>query len=275
MPVSVHVIKDGKKYDLADYGLALLKHNIPLTPPKEIYSVDVPGRAGQVRMWSKDKAREFTLEFIFMACDATYDYQTKLADISELLYSDDPLYWIFGDMEGKRIEGEYNGTPDINKVIFDGYLNIPIICHNPYFESVNDLSSGWLYGKGNTYGMGLRYDDSYVFPVTTSPMSFPIYNGGNLPLKPVLEIAGTFTNIRINDGRGNELVITRINSGLDVVEVDCSESTIYLNRNQNIYSQGNGVFFVLPKGVTNFTVMAIGAIDCVISFRPFRYKYTY
>mgnify|MGYP001363708979 CR=1 FL=1 len=275
MPVAAFVIKDGVKYDLADYGLALLKHNIPLTPPKEVYTVDVPGKAGLVRMGSKDKSREFTLEFILMAEDSTYDYQSKLADLSELLYSDEPLYWIFGDREGKRIQGEYNGYPDIDKVIFDGYLSIPIICHNPYFESVNDLTSGWSYGSGNTYGMGLRYGDVSSFSVKTNPTTFTVYNGGNIALQPRILMVGKFTNLRLSDGRGNELVLTRVNQTADTVEVDCEQGQIYLNSFTNIYSQGNGVFFVLPKGETIFTVTSSEEIDCQISFTPFQYKYTY
>jgi predicted phage tail component-like protein len=275
MPVSVRVIKNNVTYDLADYGLALLKHNIPLTPPKEDYTIDIPGRPGKIKQGSKDKERPFNLEFILMAEDSTYDYQAKVADFADLLYSPEPLYWIFGDIPGKRFQGEYNGAPDIEKMIFDGRVTVPIICFNPYVDSITDVTNGWGYGQGYTYNMGLRYGDVYSHLVTLSPTVFEVYHAGNVPIKPRILITGSFTNLHLNDGRGNELIITRVNGPSDVIEIDCEESTIYLNTNQNIYSSGNGVFFELPKGITTFTVTATGTINCIVAFTPFRHKYVY
>jgi phage-related protein len=275
MPVSVHVIKDGIKYDLANFGLALKKHNIPLTPPKEDYTLDIPGRVGKLRLGTRDKERTFNLEFVLMANDSTIDYHLKVGDIADILYSPEPLYWIFGDIPGKRFQGEYNGAPDIEKMIFDGYLTIPIICYYPYIETVTDISSGWQYGQGYTYGIGLRYGDKYSHQITSSPSTFKMYHAGNVPVPPIILITGVFTNLHLSDGRGNELILTRTNGALDEIEIDCTESTIYLNDTQNIYSQGNGVFFVLPKGETTFTVTATGSINCTIAFTPFRHRYVY
>lgn len=276
MPVSVTVIKNEITYDLTTFGLALKNHNIPSNPPNEIYTFEVPGRAGKIRQGVQVKERSFTLEFIIVADDPTIDYHIKVAAIGELLdNSVGPMYWIFGDIPGKRYLGEYNGTTDIEKIIFDGYLTVPLVCCFPYPETVTDVTNGWSYGQGYTYGMGLRYGDVYTKVVTASPTNFIIYHAGNVLLPPKIKITGQFTNLNINDGRGNILILTRVNGALDVVDIDCENFTIFLNTSTNIYSQGNGVFFTLPKGETNFTVTASGTINFTIQFTPFRHRYIY
>lgn len=277
MSVSVTVIKNGISYDFADYGISLLKHNIPPNPEKEDFTLAIPGRAGKVRMGSDYKERTFSLECLLSASDSTIDYQLKVANIAELLDSTDgPQYWIFGDIPGKRFTGEYTGVQTIDKMIFDGNLTIPLVCYFPFTETVTDVSSGWSYGEGYTYGMGLRYGDIYTYGVTSSPASFVIYHAGNVPLPPIITITGQFTNLSLSDGT-NTLTIIRVNGADDVIVINCEddEKSIYLNDTTNIYSQGNGVFFMLPKGETTFTATASGTIDFTISFSPFRHRYIY
>jgi phage-related protein len=275
MPVEVTIIKNDIEYKFSDFGLALLKHNIPPNPDKEDFTLQIPGRPGKVRMGSQYKERTFSLECILMADDPTIDYHIKVAEIAELMdMISEPSYWIFGDMPGKRWQAEYTGSQSIDKMIFDGRLTIPLVCYFPFTETITDVSSGWSFGQGYTYGMGLRYGDAYIFPITSSGQTFKVYHAGNVPLKPKIRIIGAFTNLHLNDGQGNELIITRSNGPNDVVEIDCEESTIYLNDTTNIYSQGNGVFFVLPKGESTFTVTGTN-LNCTIAFTPFRHRYIY
>ncbi|MDF2650335.1 MAG: hypothetical protein K0Q73_6140 [Paenibacillus sp.] len=276
MPIDVKVIKNGVEYTFEQFGLALLKHNIPPNPEKEDFTLQIPGRPGKVRMGAQYKERSFSLECIIMANDTTFDYHIKVAAIAELLDSiDGPQYWIFGDIPGKRFSAEYTGSQSLEKMIFDGRLTIPLVCYFPFTESITDISNGWSYGDGYTYGMGLRHGDEYSHQLTSSPSTFKIYHAGGVPIPPKIRITGQFTNLSINDGRGNILTLTRVNGASDVVEIDCEESTVYLNDNQNIYSQSNGVFFMLPKGETTFTVTGSGAINCNIAFTPFRHRYIY
>jgi phage-related protein len=276
MPVSCVMIKEGVPYDLSQYGLALLKHDIPPNPEKEDYTFQIPGRAGKVRMGTLYKERTFSLEFLLMADDPTVDYQSKVADISELLdASGGPQYWIFGDMSGKRFLGEYNGSESIEKMIFDGRLTIPLVCYFPFTETVTDVSSGWSYGQGYMYGMGLRYGDQYSYNITSSPSTFKIYHAGSAPLPPQIKITGQFTNLQLSDNRGNTLMLTRTNGPGDIIDIDCENFRVTLNGTQNIYSQSNNVWFQLPKGETTFTVSATGAINCTIAFTPFRHRYIY
>lgn len=276
MTVSVAVIKNGVTYDIKNFGMALLKHDIPPNPPNEVYAIEIPGRPGKVRQGVQIKERTFNLEFLVMADDSTVDYQSKLSDIAELLdNSEGPQYWIFGDMPGKRYLGEYNGAEDIGKMIFDGKLTVPLVCHFPFPESVTDVSSGWSYGQGYAYGMGMRYGDAYSYVVSSSSATFKIYHAGGAALPPKIRITGQFTNLSLSDGKGNTLTITRVNGVSDVIDIDCEEFTVTLNGNQNIYSQSNGVFFSLGKGETTFTATASGTINFTIAFTPFRHRYIY
>lgn len=276
MPVSCTVIKNGTTYDLAQFGIALLKHNIPPLPEKEDFTLQIPGRPGKIRMGSQYKERTFSLEFLLMADDAEVDYHVKVGELAWLLDSiDGPAYWIFGDLPGKRFRGEYSGSMDIEKMIFDGRLTVPLVCYFPFTETVTDVSSGWSYGQGYTYGMGLRYGDSYSFPITSAPASFTVYHPGTAPLPPKLRISGVFTNLQLSDGRGNTLLINRTNGSGDVIDIDCEEGTVMVNGTNNIYGQTNAVFFQLTRGETTFTVKSTGPINCTIAFVSFRPRYLY
>jgi phage-related protein len=276
MPVSLTIIKDVVTYDIADYGLALLKHNIPPNPEKEDYTFDIPGKPGKVRMGSQYKERQFSLDCLVMADDPTVDYQMKLAAIAELFdMISEPAYLIFGDMPGKRFLGEYTGSQSIDKMIFDGNLTIPIVCYFPFSESVTDVSSGWQYGQGYSYGMGLRYGDesNYSTDISTSGQTMTIYHAGGVPYPPKIRLTGAFTNLSISDGT-NTLTLTRTNGAGDVIDIDCEEGTVYLNTNTNIYAESNGVFFSLGKGETTFTITGTG-LNCTVEFTPFRHRYIY
>ncbi|MCR8633496.1 phage tail family protein [Paenibacillus radicis (ex Xue et al. 2023)] len=276
MPISCNIIKNGMTYDLEQYGIALIKHNIPPLPEKEDYTFQIPGKAGKVRMGSQYKERTFDLELLLMADDATIDYQSKVAELAWLLDSiGGPEYWIFGDIPGKRFLGEYTGQMNLEKMIFDGRLTVPLVCYFPFTETVTDVANGWSYGEGYTYGMGLRFGDTYSKAVTVSGTTFTIYHAGTAPLPPKIKITGQFTNLSLNDGRGHVMTITRANGVNDTIEIDCEEGTVYLNGTQNIYSQTNAVFFSLPRGTTTFTFTASGVVNFTVSFTPFRHRYLY
>jgi phage-related protein len=274
MTVSLTIIKDSVTYDIANFGLALKKHNIPPNPDKEDFTFSIPGKPGKLRMGSQYKERQFSLECLLMADDATIGYQAKVAQIAELLdMINSPAYLIFGDMPGKRFLGEYTGSQTIDKMIFDGQLTIPMVCYFPFTETVTDVSNGWSYGDGYSYGMGMRYGDTYSNTVTVSGQTFKIYHAGGAPYPPQIKITGAFTNLSISDGT-NTLTITRTNVAGDVVDIDCENFTYTLNGSTNIYAATNGVFFSLGKGETTFTVTGTG-LNCVIQFTPFRHRYIY
>jgi phage-related protein len=279
MTVSCKIIKNAVTYDIGDFGLALLKHDIPPNIEKEDFTFQVAGRAGKIRMGTQYKERSFNIECLLMADDPTFDYHIKIAAIADLLdASSGPQYWVFGDISGKRFLAEYNGSISIDKMIFDGRLTIPLVCYFPFTETVTDVSSGWSYGQGYTYGMGLRYGDLYSKVITASPTSFIIYHAGGAPLPPQIVIAGQFTNLHLSDGKGNELIITRVNGISDTITIDCGDQgnvKVILNGTTNIYSQTNGVFFELSNGETTFTTTATGTINFTISFTPFRHRYIY
>lgn len=275
MPVSVTIIKGGQSFRLEDFGVACKRHDIPPLPEKEDYTIQVPGRAGKIRMGAQYKERSFYIECLLMADDPMVDYQMRLAAVAELLdMISEPAYWIFGDMPGKRWQAEYTGSMTIEKMIFDGQFTIPLVSYSPWPETVTDISSGWEYGQGYTYGMGLRYGDKYSFQVTASPTSFEVYNPGNVPLPPIMIIQGQFTNLSIKDGRGNDLWLNWTNGVSDKVAVDCEKGTVMRN-DQNMYRQTNKTFFELTKGATTITVSGIGAMNCTVTFSPFRPKYLY
>lgn len=276
MPVSVTIVKGNQTYTLEQFGVACKKHNIPPLPEKEIYTMQVPGRAGKVRMGAQYLERSFSLECILMADDPTVDYQMRLAAVAELLDTiAEPAYWVFGDMPGKRWQAEYVGSMTIEKMIFDGEFTIPLISYFPWPESITDVSNGWEYEQGYTYGMSLEYGGSLSFSITSSPTSFNVNHAGNVPLPPKIKITGQFTNLVISDGRGTALEINRVNGGSDTIEVDCEEGRVILNGSQSIYGQTNKHFFVLPHGDTIFTVTSTGTVNCIIEFTPFRHRYLY
>ncbi|WP_127580818.1 phage tail domain-containing protein [Paenibacillus koleovorans] len=260
--------------DTASVDLELVERYIPPLPNVEDQNVQIDGRDGEIDFGMVYGPRVIQLVF-FLTEYTELDYYDKIAAAVEMFNPRiGELTVTFDDLPGRVYSARPIGTVPIDKGGTIRTLAIPLKMHQPFPEST-DVSSGWEYGQGYSYGMGLRYGDEYSYTVSSSPDTFEIYHAGNVPIKPKFRITGHFTNLNLSDGRGNTLVLTRVNGPSDYIDINCEKGTVKLNNSQNIYSQSNGCFFVLPKGETTFTATASGTVNFTITFAPFRHRYLF
>ncbi|WP_342570351.1 phage tail domain-containing protein [Paenibacillus sp. FSL R5-0749] len=130
---------DGKSF--RSIGLGLKKHNIPVLPPTRDYSVEIAGRDGEIDFGSTYSPRVINLECIVMADDPTFDYHRRVAQVAALFNAKKgDIVFTFDDLPGRRYIGRYAGTLDIEKILFDGELTIPIkMGEHPFPESDENM----------------------------------------------------------------------------------------------------------------------------------------
>ncbi|MDY8095876.1 phage tail family protein [Paenibacillus polymyxa] len=116
---------DGKTFK--SIGLGLKKHNIPVLPPTKDHSLEIAERDGELDFGSTYGARLINLECVLMADDTTLDYHRRVAQVAALFNAKKgDIVFTFADLPGRRYIGRYAGTLDIEKILWDGELTIPI-----------------------------------------------------------------------------------------------------------------------------------------------------
>jgi phage-related protein len=263
---------DGIEYTFVSLGLGVKRHDIPVLPDTIDYSIAIAGEDGEIDFGSVYGPRTFNIECVLMANDPTLDYQSKIAMVAVIFNAKkgDRIFR-FGDLPGKRYKARYAGTFAIEKLIFDGNINIPLKMHDPYPEALRDTSV-IEYGQGLEYGQGYEYS-SYSTLITSNGQSFSIDNIGSVEAAPLIRISGKLTTLSLSDG-SKTFTFGGVMSASDVLEIDCNprKCTVKLN-NANAFSQTNGVFLLLKPGITTFAVNAISP-NFTIEF-IFRHKYLY
>ncbi|OZQ66058.1 hypothetical protein CA600_12425 [Paenibacillus sp. VTT E-133280] len=254
-------------------GLGLVKHNIPVLPSTEEYSIKIAGADGETDFGSNYGPRTFDLECVLMADDPTLDYHRRVALMAALFnVKKGDIPFTFSDLPNKRYMGRYAGTMSIDKIIFDGNVTIPIKMHNPWPESLQDTELR-EYGEGLSFGEGYFYISDSSFSITTSGQSFAVMNEGSEVGYPLIRITGSFTNLSLTDG-SQTITFSGSTGSNDVLEINCDpkKCTVRLN-GINAYSRSNGVFFEFEPGEAEITAIATNP-NFIIEF-IYRYKYLY
>ncbi|MDR6776257.1 phage-related protein [Paenibacillus peoriae] len=130
---------DGKSFK--SIGLGLKTHNIPVLPPTKDHSLEIAERDGELDFGSTYGPRTINLECVVMADDTTLDYHRRVAQVAALFNAKKgDIVFTFGDLPGRRYIGRYAGTLDIEKILWDGELTIPIkMGEHPFPESDENI----------------------------------------------------------------------------------------------------------------------------------------
>ncbi|MNC67352.1 Phage tail protein [compost metagenome] len=109
-----------------------------------------------------------------MADDTTIDYHNRVAKVAALFnIRKGDIIFTFSDRPGKRYIGRYAGTMDIQKIIFDGEVTIPIkMGENPFPESDERITE---------------------VVITQSPQVVTVQSIGDEPASPVIVLTNTGT----------------------------------------------------------------------------------
>ncbi|WP_145323020.1 phage tail domain-containing protein [Paenibacillus xylanexedens] len=169
----INATADGKSF--REIGLGLKKHNIPVLPPTRDYSIEIAGRDGEIDFGSTYGPRVINLECIVMADDTTLDYHRRVAQVAALFNAKKgDIVFTFDDLPGRRYIGRYAGTLDIEKILFDGELTIPIkMGEHPFPESEENLKE---------------------IVITNSPQTVSITSSGDEKASPVIVLTNQGTN---------------------------------------------------------------------------------
>jgi phage-related protein len=155
----INATADGKSF--REIGLGLKKHNIPVLPPTRDYSLEIAGRDGEIDFGSTYGPRVINLECIVMADDATLDYHRRVAQVAALFnIKKGDIVLTFEDLPGRRYIGRYAGTMDIEKIIFDGELTIPVkLGKHPFPESDENMLEETIVNSPETIKVSSSGDE--------------------------------------------------------------------------------------------------------------------
>lgn len=169
----INATADGKSF--LQIGLGLKKHNIPVLPPTRDYNLEIAGRDGELDFGSTYGPRVINLECIIMADDTTLDYHRRVAQVAALFNAKKgDIVFTFDDLPGRRYIGRYAGTLDIEKILFDGELTIPIkMGEHPFPESDENLKE---------------------IVITKSPQTVSISSSGDEKASPIIVLTNQGTN---------------------------------------------------------------------------------
>lgn len=167
---------DGKSFK--SIGLGLKKHNIPVLPPTKDHSLEIAERDGELNFGSTYGARTINLECVVMADDTTLAYHRRVAQVAALFNAKKgDVVFTFSDLPGRRYIGRYAGTLDIEKILWDGELTIPIkMGEHPFPESEENIKEDII---------------------TQSPQTVSVISTGDERASPIIVL----TNIGNNDIR--------------------------------------------------------------------------
>ncbi|WP_328800279.1 phage tail domain-containing protein [Paenibacillus sp. LX16] len=167
---------DGKFFK--SIGLGLKTHNIPVLPPTKDHSLEIAERDGELDFGSTYGARLINLECVIMADDTTLDYHRRVAQVAALFNAKKgDIVFKFSDLPGRRYIGRYAGTLDIEKILWDGELTIPIkMGEHPFPESDENIKE---------------------VIITQSPQAVSVISTGDERASPIIVL----TNIGNNDIR--------------------------------------------------------------------------
>ncbi|QDH23452.1 distal tail protein Dit [Saccharibacillus brassicae] len=159
-------------------GLGLIKHNIPVLPPTRDYNVQLAGRDGEIDFGSDYGPRVINLECVVMAEDTTLDYHRRVAQVAALFNAKrGDIAFTFDDLPDRTYHGRYAGTMDIEKLLFDGMVTIPVKMHDPFPRAPERIKE---------------------LTITESPRTIPVESDSDVGAQPVIVL----TNIGTNTIRG-------------------------------------------------------------------------
>lgn len=156
-------------------GLGLKRHDIPVLPPTRDYSLELADRDGEIDFGSTYGPRVINLECVVMADDTTFDYHRRVAQVATLFNARrGDLSFTFSDIPNRVYYGRYAGTMEIEKLLFDGMVTIPIKMHDPFPLSSEEYVSETV--------------------ITKSPQIISVASAGDMQANPVIVLTNQGTN---------------------------------------------------------------------------------
>lgn len=258
-------------YKLSHFGLIGEKQTNPMTPNFSNKTLSVPGRDGLYNFGAEIYEKTFT--FNIVAIDKNSNLlQNKLREFARFLVDD------YG--KPREIKLAYDYEPDKYYLVMlsapidpdraarVGKFNLSLTAYDPYAYST-------VYADEITWGSEvitfqsqykLGHSGSDGLKAITAPTTLNVYTDG-LAIKPVIEIAGSATNLKLSTN-GYEINLgTFTNTSW---AIDCETYTVKKNGVNTFLANFRG--FILLKGNNQVQISGTG-INISIHIK-LRDKYT-
>lgn len=241
---------DGKSPE--EFGLLFLKdHYHPATPEMRNRTMTIPGMPGEWDFGSEWGSRPFSLPFALIDYDR-YELQRKLRAFVAFLmdaYGKPREIKLSFDYEpDKYYSVKVNGRVDVERAIFSGQLELPLVAHKPYAKSAT-TSDKYILDSDISIMADIMLDTGLSNRAITSPQSFEVINNGSVAIPFSFTVEGSGTNVTLS-ANGKTLSLGTF-----------SNKTIEIQDNYVIKFDGvadltstNGVFLELLPGVNKIIV---------------------
>lgn len=291
---------DGTRYNLADYGVPLLK----VAPIDIVYnSENIKGRPGRNRTERSHGVAKLQLTMLLQAQDVT-DTEMLTDELADIFDGDEDFYiyqQLMTKSYGFELPGELAFTTALDNVEWTPLMykrwkveriNNDAIEWNglrgkrvieletsdlPYAET--PLTSTQLLGKQwdidqLAWGLGLDWDETPP-KFTFNANSFSVVNYGNVPINPrwmplTITLRGTFgSNVTItNQTTGDTFTFSGPLTASDTLVIS---GINYLKNGSVITGQTNKKLITLKKGENQFSVTG-GSVSSISFDFPFYFK---
>lgn len=262
--------KDGKTYDIADYGLRVVKFKHS-SPSYETTREKIEGSNGEVNLGTRTGTGKINVEFKMRAVDH-YDYALLRNEIFNLFHSEESFYIIEKIEPGKRwlVEVEQYALDQIN--FQSANIEIPFTVSSGYAESIGTTQDPFTFDSGLwQIGQGLIAEEMIY---THSTTSFRIFNAGDVMINPrrlplLITFIGASTNLKIrNKTTGDEWSYNGTTTSNDIIRLDGIRST---KNSLSIFRDTNRKLITIKKGWNDFEI--IGATSPFSISFDFRFYY--
>ena len=158
-------------------------------PARENFTKSIPSQNGEFYMGHKYAPREITLECTLIA-NSREEFIDSLNELVFILDVNLPSKMIIGDDKNRYMYAILNGAIDIEKVRYNGNIDLNFICYDPYMYSITET----------------HFKDE---PMKNNSKEISIKNTGSTSTYPILDIGFTQDAhfVKCTDTKGRTVLI--------------------------------------------------------------------
>ena len=263
---------NGTKYDIENYNLKRLSHNIP-SAVIEHETATIEGYHDIITR-SKINNRVITVELLYTTYDI-HDYYLLREQINDLFLREEAFYIIFKRENYKRWLVKTEGQFELPAHPFMNSFTVSFITINPFAESVVDtdnVKKEWdidIWSWNNS----IKWDEDLQYTFKTN--TFTIKNVGNVPIDPRINslditLTGEFdSKITIKNITTND--IYEYNGALTSSDTLLLTGVKTLKNNVSVFKDTNKKLITLGVGENDFVIEGGTVTNIDFNFR-FLYK---
>lgn len=235
----------------------------PIAPSTVDRFLNIPGRNGLLDFGADAGARYFNLDCRVITRNYL-ELQESIERIASVLLDGygrpKTMKLVFDATPDRYYLVRYSGSLAIDRLFGLGSFSLPLVAADPYVRSLTS-SDSVILDSDILLESDIRLDDDWSYKVIGSE-NIEINNWGTMIVKPIIRIAGSFTDLQIVCN-GKTLAYNAPISN-DTLTIDCKGMKVKKS-NLNALSGMSGHFIELLAGINNITITGT-LINADVSF---------